>query len=447
MRFLKRQTLDRRTANNTTLYSDAARANVYVSPIGAGSLVLPNGADATRPGTPSTGMIRYNTTSNEVEVYQGSTASWRTIRYKEPGLITLQNLGAGDNLTVYFGPLNPAPAAVAQSGVTWDVVQMAKNLIVIVENVIQIAGSNYLVTQNPTISGATYTATNNKAIAVAGTSVYFSIWMTGSIAASGSDGSSVTLTVGAINSGSQAQLAVGQQIANAQTGTVYGTINALGGGAGPAGTGGTGTYTLTSNGVYSAIPATTALVATSVGGTIAYPSVDLTAAAITTSSILTVLIAAVSGNVATLTFTNLGSTPFAVGQIITVDGINVSSGTIIGNFTVLGAPNPPSSTSVSYTTSNVSNQTVTPANAKVSGAYSTYIPVNTTISSYTTDSISGALTSAVITNPITGQTIPQGMTFTIVDATSVISNGTYYLQFTEPVPLGKTVNVLHGFDR
>jgi hypothetical protein len=435
MRFLKRQTLDRRTANNTTLYSDAARANVYVSPAGAGSLVLPNGTTAQQPSAPSTGMIRYNTTTNEVEVYQGSTASWRAIRYKEPGLITLQNLGAGDNLTVYFGPLNPAPATVAQSGVTWDMTQMAKNLMVIVENVIQIAGSNYLVTQNPTIAGATYTATNNKAIAIAGTSVYFSIWMTGSIAASGSNGSSVTLTVGAINSGSQAQLAVGQQIANAQTGTVYGTINALVGGSG-----GPGTYTLTSNGVYSAIPATTALVATSVNGTIAYPSVDLTAAAITTSSILTVLTAAVSGNVATLTFTNLGSIPFAVGQSITVTGITNFNGT----FTVSGSP---SSTSVSYALV-LSNQagTVT-ASSKVSGAYSTYIPGSTTVSSYTTDSISGALTSVVLSAGVTSQIIPQGMTFTIVDATSVIGNGSYYLQFTEPVPLGKTVNVLHGFDR
>jgi hypothetical protein len=440
MRFLKRQTLDRRTANNTTLYSDAARANVYVSPVGAGSLVLPNGADATRPGTPSTGMIRYNTTSNEVEVYQGSTASWRTIRYKEPGLITLQNLGAGDNLTVYFGPLNPAPVAVAQSGVTWDVVQMAKNLIVIVENVIQIAGSNYLVTQNPTISGATYTVTNNKAIAVADNSVYFSIWMTGSIAASGSNGSSVQLNVGAINSGSQAQLAAGQQIANAQTGTVYGTIS--------VGSGGTGTYTLTSNGVYSAIPATTALVATSVNGTIAYPSVDLTAATITTSSILTVTSGSVSANVATLTFTNLGSIPFAVGQSITVTGITVSSGTIIGNFTVVASP-PPGSTSVSYAAPGVSNQPIGVAagSSKVSGAYSTYIPVSTTVVSYTTDSFSGALTSVVLSAGVQTQLIPQGMTFTLVDATNTISNNSYYLQFTEPVPLGKTVNVLHGFDR
>ena len=443
MRFLKRQTINRRQLKSTTVYSDVTDSNVYVNPRNAGSLVLPKGSSGQQPASPSTGMIRYNTTSNEVEVYQGSTASWRTIRYKEPGLITLQNLGAGDSLTVYFGPLNPAPATVAQSGVTWNTVQMAKNLIVIVENVIQIAGSNYLVTQNPTISGATYTATNNKAIAVADTSVYFSIWMTGSIGASGINGSSVSLQVGAINSGSPLQLAIGQQIANAQTGTVYGTIIGLG-----TGTGGTGSYTLTSNGVYSAIPATTDLVATSAGGTIAYPSVDLTNATITTSSILTVTSGSVSANVATLTFTNLGSIPFAVGQSITVSNLTVSAGTITGPFTVLGGTTSPSSTSVSYAAPGVSNQTIgVTASSKVSGAYSTYIPVGTTVVSYTTDSISGALTSVVLSAGVQTQLIPQGMTFTIVDATNTISNNSYYLQFTEPVPLGKTVNVLHGFDR
>lgn len=520
MRFLKRQTLDRRTANNTTLYSDAARANVYVSPVGAGSLVLPNGTSAQQPGTPSTGMIRYNTTSNEVEVYQGSTASWRAIRYKEPGLITLQNLGAGDGLTQYFGPLNPAPATVAQSGVTWDTTQMAKNLLVIVENVIQLAGSNYLVTQNPTIAGETYTASNSNSIAVGGKTIYFSIWMTASIGASGSNGSAVTLDVNALNSGSPTQLAVGQQIANAQTGTVYGTITALG-----TGTGGIGTYTLSSNGTFSAIPSTTSLVATSVNGTIAYPSVDITAATVSTSSTLTVTGAAVSSSVATLSFTNLGSTPFAVGQSITVTGITNFNGT----FTVTGG----SSTTVTYALA-IANQTGTvTASSKVSGAYSTYVPTSTTISgtlsasantftlgtattlavnqkiqisgtlggagsitgysnpttyyiistngtttfqlstsiggtavtatggsitgltlttyptvvSYTTDSISGALTSATLALGTTSQIIPQAMTFTLVDATNTISSGGYFLQFTEPVPLGKTVNVLHGFDK
>lgn len=46
MRYLKRQTLDRRSANNTTLYSDAARANVYISPAGQGSVVIPTGTTA-----------------------------------------------------------------------------------------------------------------------------------------------------------------------------------------------------------------------------------------------------------------------------------------------------------------------------------------------------------------------------------------------------------------
>lgn len=437
MRFIKRQTLDRRTANNTTLYSDAARANVYVSPIGAGSLVLPNGTTAQQPGTPSTGMIRYNTTTNEVEVYQGSSGSWRAIRYKEPGLITLQNLGAGDGLTVYFGPLNPGPPAVAQSGVTWDTTQMAKNLLVIVENVIQLAVSNYLVTQNPTITGGTYLATTSNPIAVSGNTVYFSVWVTGGIAASGSNGSSVTMTVASVNAGSPSQLSVGQQISNAQTGTIYGTITALVGGSG-----GAGTYTLSSNGVYSAIPSTTALVATSTNAAIAYPSVDITGATVSTSSTLTVLGAAVSGNVATLSFTSLGSVPFAAGQSITVTGINLFNGT----YTVLASPSP-SATTVSYALV-LSNQsgTVT-ASSKVSGAYSTYVPGGTTVTSYTLDSISGALTSAVLSASTTSQIIPRGMSFTLTDSTNTISNNSYYLQFTEPVPLGKTVNVLHGFDR
>ena len=91
MRFLKRQTLDRRTANNTTLYSDASRANVYVSPVGQGSLVLPNGPTSAQPASPSTGMMRYDTTTNQVMVYQGT--AWRALRFKESTQITQQNLG------------------------------------------------------------------------------------------------------------------------------------------------------------------------------------------------------------------------------------------------------------------------------------------------------------------------------------------------------------------
>lgn len=236
MRFLKRQTLDRRTANNTSLYSDDARANVYVSPVGAGSLVLPNGTTAQQPASPSTGMMRYNTTTNEVEVYQSS--AWRSLRYKEPGLITQQNLGAGDGLTVYFGPLSPAPATTAQSGVTWSTAQMATNMLVIVDNVLQLSSTNYSVTQNPTlIAGDQYTPALLNVLAPAATTVYFSISLTASLTPPAAGSCSMIVTAA-----SPANLAVGQQISDAVTGKVYGTIS--------VGSGGAGTYTLTTASSY-----------------------------------------------------------------------------------------------------------------------------------------------------------------------------------------------------
>ena len=150
MRYLKRQTLDRRSANNTTLYSDAARANVYVSPVGQGSLVLPTGPTGNQPSSPVVGMMRYDTTLDQVMVYQSGT--WRALRFKESSGVTQQNLGAGDGTTVYFGPLSPAPPATVQSGTTWG----PQNILVVVENVLQLSGLNYTVQQNPTIGAETY---------------------------------------------------------------------------------------------------------------------------------------------------------------------------------------------------------------------------------------------------------------------------------------------------
>ena len=77
MRYLKRQALDRRSANNTTLYSDAARANVYIAPSGQGSVVIPTGTTAQRPSSPVNGMMRYNTTLNVVEIYNSATSTWK----------------------------------------------------------------------------------------------------------------------------------------------------------------------------------------------------------------------------------------------------------------------------------------------------------------------------------------------------------------------------------
>jgi hypothetical protein len=138
-------------------------------------------------------MLRYNTTTHEVEVYSGVPASWRTLRYKEPGKITQQNLGAGDSSTVYFGPLSPSPGTniSTQSNMTWDVTQMAKNILVIVENVIQLSGVNYSIVQNPTIGSETYTPTTSTTAGVGNTKLYFNT----SINAAGASGNGTTVTL------------------------------------------------------------------------------------------------------------------------------------------------------------------------------------------------------------------------------------------------------------
>jgi hypothetical protein len=167
MRFLKRQTINRRQLKDTTVYSDVAGANVYINPRNSGSMVLPSGTDAQIPSSPVNGMMRYNVDHNEVQVYQGS--SWRSLRFKESTQITQQNLGAGDANTVYFGPLNPAPPTTVQSGATWG----GQNILVIVENVIQLSGVNYTIVQNPSIANETYTGNTNGAVTSGSTTINF----------------------------------------------------------------------------------------------------------------------------------------------------------------------------------------------------------------------------------------------------------------------------------
>jgi|TARA_R110002096_G_C14479212_1_gene713709 hypothetical protein len=136
------------------------------------TLLIPKGTTAQRPASPNNGHMRYNTTSEQFEAYQNG--AWRPLRFKEPNAdpgITQQNLGNGDATAVVFGPLNsgdtyyPVPAA-------------AQNVLVLVENVFQLATTNYTLEQNPaaaTGSGATVAAgsfvngTEYKIITVGGT--------------------------------------------------------------------------------------------------------------------------------------------------------------------------------------------------------------------------------------------------------------------------------------
>jgi hypothetical protein len=107
------------------------------------SLLLPSGPSANRAVSPVAGMMRLNTDTGQVEVYQSNV--WRSLRFKEASGITLQNLGTGDGISTLYGPLNPAPPAIVQDGNTWT----GANLMVYVENVFQIFNSNYLIAQNP----------------------------------------------------------------------------------------------------------------------------------------------------------------------------------------------------------------------------------------------------------------------------------------------------------
>ncbi len=141
MRYLQRQLLSNRQVIN---YGVAVSSGGEVVVNTTNNILVPKGTTGQRPITPSNGMVRYNTTLNEMEVYQGG--AWRKLRFKEPGGITWQSLGIGDGSTTTFGPITNL-ATSAASGVTWDVTQIAQNILVLVENVVQIPNTNYQVTQ------------------------------------------------------------------------------------------------------------------------------------------------------------------------------------------------------------------------------------------------------------------------------------------------------------
>ena len=140
MRLIKRQTTNLRSITGKGIQYDI---NDQVIVDSTNTILVPKGTEAQRPSSPANGHLRYNTDDEQFEAYQNG--AWRELRFKEPNQdpgITQQNLGSGDAVEVLFGPLDsgdtdfPAPAA-------------AQNVLVFVENVFQIAGTNYTLVQNP----------------------------------------------------------------------------------------------------------------------------------------------------------------------------------------------------------------------------------------------------------------------------------------------------------
>lgn len=94
-----------------------------------GSLLLPKGTTAQRPGSPTTGTIRYNTTRKEIEFYNGSiwvsgvdktVARVGSICYLDPGDLSSYS-GSGSTITDLSGfgnsgTLNNSPPWTSNNG-------------------------------------------------------------------------------------------------------------------------------------------------------------------------------------------------------------------------------------------------------------------------------------------------------------------------------------------
>ena len=344
MRFLKTLTLNRRAIYDDRLAVTTLDAIVMNTPK---NLLIPKGVESNRPGSPVNGMIRYNTDTNQFEGYQAG--AWRQFRFKEPTTITQQNLGAGNDEEIYFGPLNPSPVSYASLPSGWDPTQIAKNMIVLVENVVQLSGLNYnyTVVQNPSIGAEVYSPVTSVSLSSGATVLYFNT----ALAATGASGAAGTVTL-TFSTRAFEPFSVGSSIVvtdfqdDSLTGLEF-----------------NGTFTVT---------------------------------ACTTSSV-----SYTNATTATMTF---------AGQIASADAV--------------------------YPSVNFNSSTIT-------GSASLQVP--TTITSFTTDTDTGALVSATFTGQPTTNTIADDVTLTITESTSTGSG--YYLKFNSPVPDGKIVTALIGFDQ
>lgn len=152
----------------------------------------------------------------------------------------------------------------------------------------------------------------------------------------------------------------------------------------------------------------------------------------------------------TLTFDIQDAAPFAVGSTIIVTGFTPTG--YNGTYTVTAS----TSSSVSYLCGENGTMTVSGVvtgddaiypSVDITGAIvtgSASIPGGTTVVSYETDPTTDALTKIVLSNTVVTSTIIENTAITLTDSTNTGSGA--FLKFSSPVPYGKVVTVLHGFD-
>jgi len=138
MRFLRQQS----TQNRGIFGNKDIRKNIYglVTIDSTDKMQIPKGTAAQNITASVDGQIRYNT---DTDVFENRQAGqWAPVRRFEPANVVQQAMGNGDDVETKFGPLvngdtyNPIPKA-------------AENIIVLIENVFQLATTNYELEQNP----------------------------------------------------------------------------------------------------------------------------------------------------------------------------------------------------------------------------------------------------------------------------------------------------------
>jgi len=143
MRYLRQQS----THNHGIYGNKDIRRNIYglVTVDSTDKMIIPKGTTAQNITASVNGQVRYNTDTDLFESFQAG--SWAPIRRFEPANIVQQALGNGDDVETKFGPLD-------NQDTYNDVPAAAQNIIVLIENVFQLATTNYVLEQDP----PTYTA-------------------------------------------------------------------------------------------------------------------------------------------------------------------------------------------------------------------------------------------------------------------------------------------------
>jgi hypothetical protein len=148
MKFYKRVSADlNNVRSNKLAVEEDGRAIIDTT----ASLRLPRGTTAQLPTDTTTGQVRHNSNLEDLETIVRTT--WERIRTVRPATITVQNLGSGNYFSNIFGPLNASYQPSYDEG--------AANVMVYVDNVFQIPGTNYDLTTDPSPVTATTTGSSS----------------------------------------------------------------------------------------------------------------------------------------------------------------------------------------------------------------------------------------------------------------------------------------------